>query len=254
KELRRVLGNRRLVFTLLLSSVLLAGNWLLYIYATVSGQVTEASLGYFMMPLVNAFLGGVFLGERLRPAHYPALGLVALSVCIPFTVMGVVPWLAVVLPITFGYYGLVRKKAPVSSFTGLTVETILLFFPSAIYLIACRSDGHFGNTLPTTLLLMCGGIMTVVPLLTYTAALKRLPLIALSFIQFLSPTLQLLLAVFVLEEPVNWSKWAAMACVWMAVIIFICDAVSQARKPQATEPASIPLPAAPLLAGTTTPR
>ena len=109
---------------------LLAVNWLLYIYATVTNRVTEASLGYYMMPLVNAALATVFLKEKLRPAHYPALALVAMGVAIPFVAAGTFTWIAVALPITFGLYGLVRKTAPVESMTGLTVETLLMLPPS----------------------------------------------------------------------------------------------------------------------------
>jgi chloramphenicol-sensitive protein RarD len=230
RELARVLRSSRLLLTLLLSSVLLSANWLLYIYAAVTGQLTEASLGYYMMPLVNAFLGAVVLGERLRPAHYPALALVALGVVIPFAAAGTFTWLAVALPITFGLYGLVRKQAPVDSMTGLTVETLLLSVPSVALLTwrATEGRGHFDS--PTDLgLLMFGGIVTVVPLLTFTLAIRRLPLIAISFLQFVSPTLQLLLAVMVLGESVGWSMWAAIGCVWAAVVIFVADAVSRLR-------------------------
>jgi chloramphenicol-sensitive protein RarD len=231
RELGRVLRSRRLVLTLLLSAVLLSGNWLLYIYATVTGQVTEASLGYYMMPLMNAFLGAVFLGERLRPAHYPALALVAVGVAIPFVAAGTFTWLAVALPVTFGFYGLVRKQAPVDSLTGLSVETLLLFFPSVAFLAwqAATGAGHFGTNQDISLLLIFSGVVTVVPLLTFTLSLRRLPLIAVSFIQFLSPTLQLLIAVTVLGEAVGWEKWAAIGCVWAAVLIFVADAVARVR-------------------------
>lgn len=230
-ELVRVLRSRRLVLTLLLSAVLLSTNWLLYIYAAVTGQVTEAGLGYYMMPLMNAFLGAVFLGERLRPAHYPALALVAAGVAIPFAATGTFTWLAVALPVSFGFYGLVRKTAPVDSLTGLSVETLLLFGPSVAFLAwqGATGAGHFGTGRDVSLLLMCGGVITVVPLLTYTLSIRRLPLLAVSFIQFLSPTLQLLLAVFVLGERVGWEMWAAIGCVWAAVLIFVADAVAMAR-------------------------
>ena len=133
-DLFRVLRDRRLVLTLLLSSTLLAVNWLLYIYATVTNRVTEASLGYYMMPLANAALATFFLSERLRPAHYPALALVAIGVAIPFIAAGTFTWIAVALPITFGFYGLVRKMAPVEGTIGLTVETLLLLPPSLGFL------------------------------------------------------------------------------------------------------------------------
>jgi chloramphenicol-sensitive protein RarD len=241
-ELFRVLRSRKLVAVLGLSAVLLAGNWLLYIYATVTGRVTEAGLGYYMMPLVNAFFGAAVLGERLRPAHYPALALVAVGVMIPFVVAGEFTWLAVALPITFGLYGLVRKLVPVDSLTGLSVETLVLFAPSAMYLayLASTERGHFGETTTLNLWLAASGIMTVVPLLTYTLSIRRLPLVAVSFIQFLSPTLQLVVAVSILREPVGPERWAAIGCVLLAVLIFIIDALGQLRARRLTPPPAPP--------------
>lgn len=231
-HLRRVLLSRKLMMTMTLSSILLAGNWLLYIYATVNNRVSEASLGYFMMPLVNAFLGSVFLNERLRPMHYPALALVAMGVAIPAVSKGEFTWLAVALPITFGFYGLVRKKAPVESLTGLSVETLILTLPSAAYLLFLKAQGGgaFGSNAHDTSWLMIGGIATVLPLLTYTLSIRRLPLIAVSFIQFLSPTIQLLLAAVVLKEEIAWERWAAVGCVLVAVAIFLGDAVMVVRE------------------------
>lgn len=255
KTLGRVLSSRRLVLTLCASAVLLSGNWLLYIYATVTGQVTEASLGYYMMPLVNAFLGAMVLGERLRPAHYPALALVAMGVLIPFIASGTFTWLAVALPITFGIYGLVRKQVPVDSLTGLSVETLVLVIPAGAYLFwqSTQGLGHFGTGPEISLLLMFGGVVTVVPLLTFTLSIRRLPLLAVSFIQFLSPTIQLLLAVYVLKEVVGWEKWVAMGCVWAAVLVFLADTVAQRMPKRKRTPTPHPTvtldrhpPAAPL--------
>lgn len=231
-DLFRVLSNKRLLLVLTLSSVLLAANWLIYIYATVNNRVSEASLGYFMMPLVNAFLGSIFLKEKLRPWHYPALMFVAGGVAIPFIAKGEFTWLAVVLPITFGCYGCVRKAAPVDSLTGLSVETLILTIPSLTYLIwqASSGAGHFLTNTHDSLWLMLGGIATVLPLLTYTLSIRRLPLLAVSFIQFLSPTIQMLLAVVILHEKVEWDRWASVGCVLVAVAIFLGDAVLAGRE------------------------
>jgi len=228
----RVLRSRRLVLVLLLSSVLLALNWLLYIYATVTDRVTEASLGYYMMPLVNAALGTIFLKEKLRVAHYPALALVAIGVAIPFLAAGTFTWLAVVLPITWGFYGLVRKKAPVESMTGLTVETLLLLPPSLGFLLYLSLAGQ--NHMSTTnwelnALIAASGIITVVPLLTFTLSLRRLPLLAVSFMQFLSPTVQVIIAVTWLGETLTPATLGAFICIWAAVLVFIGDAIWQAR-------------------------
>jgi chloramphenicol-sensitive protein RarD len=230
-DLYRVLRDRKLVLTLLLSSTLLALNWLLYIYATVTNRVTEASLGYYMMPLVNAAFATFFLSERLRPAHYPALLLVALGVAIPFVSAGTFTWLAVALPITFGFYGLVRKMVPVEGTTGLTVETLLLLPPSLGFLIFLWLTGqnHMGVNWPLNWLIAASGIVTVVPLLTFTLSLRRLPLLALSFMQFLSPTVQMVIAVTLLGETLTPAMIGAFTCIWLSVAIFIADAVWQVR-------------------------
>lgn len=237
EDVFRVLRDRRLVLTLLLSSVFLAVNWLLYIYATVTNRVAEASLGYFVMPLVNAALATFFLGERLRPAHYPALVLVAIGVSIPFVVSGTFTWLAVALPISFGFYGLVRKKVAVESSTGLTVETFLMILPSLGYLAYLWANGtnHMGSDLGIDALIAFSGIVTVVPLLTFTLSIRRLPLLAVSFIQFLSPAVQMLIAIVWLGETLTPSTIAAFACVGVAVLIFIGDSIAQGWEAKKSE-------------------
>jgi chloramphenicol-sensitive protein RarD len=243
-DLFRVLRNRRLVLTLLLSSTLLAVNWLLYIYATVTDRVTEASLGYYMMPLINAALATLVLGEKLRPAHYPALALVAIGVAVPAVAAGHFPWLAISLTVSFGLYGLVRKQVPVESTTGLTVETLLLLPPSLGYLIYLWATGqnHMGANWRLNWLIAFSGIITVVPLLAFTLSLRRLPLLAISFIQFLSPTVQVVIAVTWLDEKLTPETVAAFACVWVAVAIFIGDAVWQARAARERRGVSPPVP------------
>lgn len=254
RDVFNVLRSRKLVLVLLLSSLFLAVNWLLYIYATVTQRITEASLGYYMMPLVNAAFATLFLKEKLRPAHFPALGLVAAGVAIPCLAAGNLPWIAVALPVTFGFYGLVRKKAPVDSMTGLTVETLLMLPPSLGFLIylSLRGENHMTPAdWGLNGLIAFSGIVTVVPLLTFTLSLRRLPLLAISFIQFLSPTVQMLLAVFWLGErdKLTPETIAAFACIWAAVAIFVLDALWQARQKRVTltpVPLNLPVPSAAL--------
>ena len=255
-DLVRVLRDRKLVRPLACGAVLLALNWLLFIYAASTGRVTEAGLGYYMMPLVNAGLATVFLGERLRPAHYPALALVGVGVIIPFAWTGTFTWIAVALPVTFGIYSLVRKQVPVSGLTGLTVETLVLLVPSLGYLAyqAATGRGHFGpGDLSMSGLLMLGGVVTVLPLVTFAVSLRRMPLVANSFIQFVSPTIQLMVALWVIGEVVPPERWAAIMIVWAAVAIFLADAAWKASRPKVkvidtvAEPsvAVVPEPAAP---------
>lgn len=229
----RVFASRRLILTLLLSGTLLAGNWLLYISAStfVPSRVAEASLGYYMLPLVNAFLATLFLGERMRPAHYPALGLIIIGVSIPLIGGGAFPWIAFALPITFGLYGFVRKKIPVDSATGLTIESMLMLLPCVAYILYRNASGvgSYGSDWNLNALLMFSGVVTVVPLLTYTLSIRKLPLLAQSLIQFVSPSVQFLIAVVLLHEAMRWENWAAIGCVWLAVAVFIADALHQAR-------------------------
>jgi chloramphenicol-sensitive protein RarD len=253
----RVLRTPRLLLWLFGSAVLLSGNWLLYIYATVTGQVAEASLGYYMMPLANALLATLFLGERLRRLHYPALALIAVGVSIPLVVNQTFTWLALALPFTFGLYGLVRKKLPVDSSTGLAVETLLLSLPCGALVVwmtlggrdPLGNSGVFLHDPVASGWLLLGGVVTVVPLLTYTLSVRRLPLLTQSFIQFISPTVQLLLAVAVLGEHMTWDRWAAMGCVWAAVAVFVTDAVIATRRSRIpSSPARHPAPSLPEVA------
>ena len=250
-EIFRVLRDRRLVLMLGFGSLFLASNWLLYIYATVTHRVTEAGLGYFMMPLVNAALARVFLGERLRLAHYPALTLVAIGVAIPILWTGDFTWLAVALPVTFGFYSLIRKQVPVGGLAGLMVETLLLLLPSVAFLLleSSAGRGQFG-TQSRSLdgLLLFSGVVTVIPLATFAVSVRRMPLLANSFIQFVSPTIQMLIAVIWIGEAIPPERWAAILCVWAAVVIFLADALWKAtRTPQnAPKPGEVspPLPEA----------
>ncbi len=248
-QLRQAASNRRLLAVLLVSAGLLGVNWLLYIYATVTSRVAEASLGYFMMPLIHAALGWWVLGERLRPLHYPALLLVAAGVAIPFVAAGTFTWLAVALPVTFGLYSLVRKQAPVDSSVGLTLETLMLLGPSAAYLawLTLRHQNHFGPDWACNLWIAASGVVTVVPLLAFTLSLRRLPLLAVSFLQFISPSVQMALAVTVLGESLHAAQAAAFGCVWLAVALFLADAAWQYHRRR--KPRIVPVGKGKLLAG-----
>ncbi|MBY0457500.1 MAG: EamA family transporter RarD, partial [Gemmataceae bacterium] len=254
-DLGRVLASRKLVLVLLASASLLAVNWLIYIYASVTKRVTDASLGYYMLPLVNTAFATLVLKEKLRPAHYPALALIVIGVAIPCVAVGYLPWIAVALPVTFGLYGLVRKKVPVESLTGLTVEAILMLPPSLGFLVylSVNDQNHLTpDNWSLNALIAFSGLVTVVPLLTYTLSLRRLPLLAISFIQFLSPTVQMLIAVFYLgeKERVTPENVAAFACVWAAVALFIFDAAYLARKRRVMlKPAPIGIPVRAALRG-----
>lgn len=241
KRFAATMANRRLVLWLLASSLFLSMNWLFYIYATLTERVAEASLGYYMLPLVNAGLARVFLGERLRPLHYPALAIIAIGVLIPFAAKREFLWIPIALPVTFGIYGLIRKKLPVESAVGLATETALLSVPCLGYLIyrATTGIGLFAIDPRASFWFVFGGVVTVVPLMTFTLSIRRLPLLAQTFIQFVSPTVQVIVAVLILDQTVTWDRWIALGCVLLAVAIFIADAVARtvAKPAPATTPA-----------------
>jgi chloramphenicol-sensitive protein RarD len=152
-------------------------------------------------------------------------------VAVPFVAAGDFTWIAVAVPVTFGFYGLVRKQVAVDSLTGLSVETLLLFGPSLGFLVwqSAHGGGQFGIDRTTDVLLALGGVVTVVPLLTFTLSIRRMPLLANSFMQFLSPTMQFLVAVFLIGEQMSAERWAAIGFVWAAVLVFVADAAVQLR-------------------------
>lgn len=229
----------KVVAILTVTALLIAGNWLTYIFAVVTGHVLEASLGYYLNPLVNVLLGVVLLGEKLSRPRIVATALAAGGVAVLALGAGSGLWISLTLAVSFGLYGFVRKVAPVDSLEGLSVETALLA-PFAIgWLVwldraGTGGFGHFG--LGTDVLLMLGGAITAVPLLLFTAAARRLPYSTLGFLQYLAPTLQFLLAVLAFGEPFTTSHLVCFAAIWTALAIFSMD-VWRASRLRAAEPA-----------------
>lgn len=229
----------KVVAILTVTALLIAGNWLTYIFAVVTGHVLEASLGYYLNPLVNVLLGVVLLGEKLSRPRIVATALAAAGVAVLALGAGSGLWISLTLAVSFGLYGFVRKVAPVDSLEGLSVETALLA-PFAIgWLVwldraGTGGFGHFG--LGTDVLLMLGGAITAVPLLLFTAAARRLPYSTLGFLQYLAPTLQFLLAVLAFGEPFTTSHLVCFAAIWTALAIFSMD-VWRASRLRAAEPA-----------------
>lgn len=241
-EVGAIAGQRTLWPWLGLSTLLIAGNWLVFIYAVATGRLLDASLGYFINPLVMILLGMVFLGERMRPAQWAAAGIAAAGVGYLSLSHGGLPWIAMVLPVSFGLYGLVRKRAPVGPVSGLFVETALLGPASAAYLMWFHlSDGpgvEAAGTAGTLGLLLLAGVVTTAPLLWFVAAAQRLRLVTLGFLQYLSPTLQFFTAVLVFGEPFGRDRAITFALIWVALGIFAADSIRRGvrgapKKPEA---------------------
>jgi chloramphenicol-sensitive protein RarD len=234
-RLLAVLRDRRAVTALALSGVLVGLNWLIFIYAVVTGRVVEASLGYFINPLVSLVLGMVFFGERLRPFQWLAVMLALLGVANEVVRFGDVPLLALALALSFGFYGLVRKRLGVDAFTGLTVETWLLL-PIALGWLAwaaldagAASDGALVPQLGELGMLFLTGPITMVPLLCFAAAASRLALGALGFFQYIAPSMQLLLALLVFGEPFHPGQWLTFIPIWAGLMLFSVHVLHERR-------------------------
>jgi len=215
---------------LVASTMFIATNWFIFIYAIEHKLLVEASLGYFINPLVTVVLGMVFLSERMRKMQWAAL-LIAASGLVYLTIArGGLPWIAIVLPISFGFYGLIRKKAPLGVLTGLFVETLLLFPFFAVYVpfAHLRLGAEAINTPGTLALLSLAGVITTIPMLWYVAAARKLPLVTLGFLQFIAPSLQLLTAVVAFGEPFGRDRLVACAAIWLAMAIFVIDLLRNA--------------------------
>lgn len=232
-RLRMVLTNRRTLLTLALAAILIAANWLVYVYAVVTDQVASASLGYYINPLVTVALGVVVLGERLRRMQLVAVGIAAIAVAVIGIEMGTLPWISLALAFSFGFYGLIKKRVggTVDALTGLTVETIVLA-PFALAALVWMSQagtltfgarGSEGLGLHHDLLLVSAGIATVGALLLFAAGAARLPLNITGLLQYIAPTMMFMLAVWYFHEPMPAGRWIGFALVWVALVLITVD-------------------------------
>ena len=231
----RTLGPRR--FGLLaLAAATVSVNWGLFIWGVNSGRVVEASLGYFINPLITVLLGTVLLAERMRRGQYAALGLGALAVLVLAVDYGRLPWLALSLAFSFATYGLVKKRIGIPAVESLGVETALVSVPALAYLgwLAGTGGGTFGSEgAGHALLLVASGVITAIPLLFFAAAASRLPLSTVGVLQYLTPTLQFACGVLVFHEDMPAARLAGFALVWLALVVFTVDGVRHARRPRA---------------------
>ncbi|MGI8814101.1 MAG: EamA family transporter RarD [Pseudonocardia sp.] len=255
--LRAALRKPRVLGGLAVAGVLIAANWGTYIYAVAIAHVVEVSLGYYIGPLVSVLLGVVILGERLRPWQWVAVGVGASAVAVLTFDYGRLPWIALVLAFSFGCYGLIKKLVGAPAVEGMTVETAVLLLPASAYLVWSESAGRaaFGqvSAVNTALLVGCG-VITTVPLLLFAGAANRVPLTVLGTTQYLAPTLQLLIGVWVFGEPMPPVRLAGFVLVWTALAIFTVDAVRHGRSQRVVvEPDVNPnLPTSPTAASTIT--
>ena len=214
-------------------SVLIGVNWGTYIWATTHGQVVDAALGYYGTPLVAVLLAVVVLRERLRPAQWVAIGLAAVAMTVLTLGTGRLPWITLVLAVSFGVYGLVKKRVPLDPIPGLTAEGFLLGPLAIVYIVVIQILGvgtFTGYGVGHALLLVAAGPATAVPLLLFAAGAKRLTLATLGVLQYLNPTLQFLYGVIVAGEAMPVSRWIGVSLVWAALLIFTADALRNSRR------------------------
>lgn len=230
RDLARLLSKPRLAAALLLSALLIATNWFVYIIAVKQGHVVQASLGYFINPLVNVLLGIACLGERLRPLQLAAMLLAGVGVLILAIAGGGFPWVSLVLAFSFGFYGLVRKIADIPAFEGLAVETGLLLPIALGYLLLAPVPLLQDLSGTTMLLLVLAGPVTAVPLLCFAAAARRIPYSTLGIIQYLAPTMQLLIATLLFDEPFRPVQAVTFAFIWAGIALYVADGLRLARR------------------------
>jgi chloramphenicol-sensitive protein RarD len=244
RELAAALRSPKVMAVLVVAATLLAMNWSIWLWTVTNERIIESSLGYFITPLVSVALGVVFLGERLRRLQWMAIGIAAFGVIGMTITVGTPPWIAITLAISFGVYGLVKKRdevpAPLISLTG---ELSVMFVPALVYLVFFHTPKHtgFGASAGITAFLIFSAFITVAPLLMFGAAAKRIPLTMLGLLQYISPTLHLALGVWLYGEELKFSRLAWFIVVWIALVIYTYDSVNKAR----TESTAIPAVAAP---------
>lgn len=229
-ELRR--ASRQTWLLLVTAGVLISANWGIYVLAVNSGHVADAALGYFINPLLSVLLAVVFLGERLNRMQLVAVVIAAVGVIQLTFLSGQAPVLALGMAITFGFYGLVKKRVQVSPRASLAAETLVIAPLGIVYLLWLEASGQgtfFSEGPVHTTLLVVSGLVTTAPLLLFGMAAKRLPLATIGMIQYLTPTMQMLWALFVTQEHLSPARWAGFIIIWIAVAVYVFDLMRRSR-------------------------
>lgn len=234
KWLPQVLRQPKIVGSFLASAFLLSANWFVYIWAVNNGHVVDASLGYFINPLVNVLLGMLVLKEKLRRGQWIAIGVAATGVAWLTWQAGQVPYIALVLALSFGAYGLLRKTAALAALEGLSFETLILFPVAVAYLgwLVCHGQSVFVNAESESIrwLLAAAGPITAIPLLLFAAGARRIPMSVLGMLQYMSPSLQMLLGVWVFHEAFSSTRLVGFLFIWSALAIYMLEGWLVSRK------------------------
>lgn len=233
RKLAAALSSRKIVLFHAASGLLLASNWLLYVWATLNGHIVEGALGYYLNPFLNMLFGFLWFGERHTRAQVVAISLALVGVALQVPAVGRFPWVALALALTFALYAVVRKRAPLESREGLTVETTLLAAPALLWLLLANESflEAMGGNAKHALLLVGGGVATTLPLLLFGAAARAIPLGLLGMFQFLGPTLQFLIGWRIYGEAMSAGRLAAFVLIWAAVLLYLGEARRMGKGP-----------------------
>jgi chloramphenicol-sensitive protein RarD len=223
-----VRARPRIVLTFVVSALMLATNWVVYIWSVNHDHIIDASLGYFITPLFNV-LFGIGLGERLRLTQWIAVALAACGVVWLTVSAGQLPWIGLVISVTFSLYGLLRKTAALGALEGLSIETLVLLPAAALFLVLpnAGSSHAFGSDVTLTLLLISAGPVTAIPLLMFAYGARRIPLSLVGLLQYIGPSIQLLLGVWLFNEPFGGNKLAGFALIWLGLLIYSGDSLAR---------------------------
>ena len=221
----------KVAIKLLTTTILISINWLVYIWATNNNHVVEASLGYYINPLIIIAFGVILLKEKMRPLQWAAVSIATIGVVVLTVDYGRLPWVALALALSWGTYGLVKKQLGLGALEGLAIETMIAFIPYCGYLIfiGAKGEGQFGNGTVLTILLFSAGAITAIPLLLFNGSTNRLPYSTIGLLQYITPTIQFSIGVWVNHEAMPTARWVGFIFIWLALITLAGDLVKSSR-------------------------
>ena len=226
-----ILKSTKILLGLTASSVLVSINWITYIWATNNGHVVEAALGYYINPLIIIAFGVILLREKMRPLQWVAVAVAAIGVTILTIDYGRLPWVAISLALSWGTYGLVKKKLDLGALNGLAIETLLSLIPYGFYLLYLghQGTGQFGHKPVLTILLISAGAVTAIPLLLFNGSATRLPYSTIGLLQYITPTIQFSIGVWLRHEDMPTARWIGFVAIWLALVALGTDLVRSSR-------------------------
>jgi len=231
KSTLSILKRPKIVAGLFLGSILISINWIIYIYAANNEHVVEASLGYYINPIVVIATGVIVLKEKMRPLQWLAVGIATLGVAVLTIDYGRLPWIALGLALSWGSYGLVKKQLGLGALEGLSIETLLSsgFYLAYLIWLGNSGEGHFTYSLTLTVLLIGGGAVTAIPLLLFNGSTNRLPLTLIGLLQYITPTIQFCIGVWYYNEDMSTARWVGFLIIWVALMSLAIDLVKSSR-------------------------